>query len=173
MSRGAVVLGFGLIGLMLGMLGGCSGGGYHFGATHRTDVKTVAVPVFENTTFSHGLEITLTDAIIKEIHRVTPWRVAAREQADTTLTGAITSSDLRKLSRQSETGMVQEVAVELIVTFEWKLNRTGEVLVTRRNFRAADVFTPSRGAQERLDLGEQAAVDRLAKDIVSELRSSW
>lgn len=150
---------------------GC--GGYKFQDAHRTDIRTVAVPVFENTTFSHGLEVTLTDALIKEIHRSTPWRVASADAAESVLSGSIDSAELRRLSRGSETGMVQEVAFEISVSFEWKKNRGGEVLVSRRNFRAADPFVPARGANERLNLGERAAVDQLARDIVAELRSSW
>lgn len=147
--------------------------GYTLGSGYREDVRTVSVPVFDNTTFSHGLEIQLTDAVIKEIHRSTPWRVAPGEGADTALTGSITGSNLRRLSRQEGTGLAQELAVELTVSFEWKDSRTGEVLVARQNFRAADTFTPAQGAQERLEFGERAAIDRLARDIVAELRSTW
>ncbi len=151
---------------------GCKSG-YSFSSAYRDDVKTVAVPVFQNSTYSHGLEITLTDAVIQEIHRVTPWRVAPADSAETQLRGAITGSELRRLSRQDDSGLAQEMAVELIVSFEWKEVTTGEVLVARRNFRASDTFVPSPGAQERLGLGEQSAVERMARDIVAELRSSW
>ena len=161
---------------LIGTVAGCSSDpttGYSFTSTYRTDVQTIAVPIFDNTTFSHDLEIALTDAIVKEIHRSTPWRVTTVDQAQTTLEGAITKSELRKLSRQSESGLVLEQAVEITVSFEWKRNTSGEVLVARRNFRASDEFVPAKGARERLDLGERAAIDRLARDIVSELRSSW
>ncbi|MDX2114866.1 MAG: LPS assembly lipoprotein LptE [Planctomycetota bacterium] len=158
------------------LVAGCASSpqqGYSFTDAYRADVRTVAVPIFENSTFSHGLEFTLTDAIIKEIHRTTPWRVTSGDGADTTLSGAITDSEMRRLSRGSETGLVQELAVQLTVDFDWKKNRSGEVLVSRRNFKAADPFVPARGARERLNLGERAAIDELAKDIVAELRSSW
>ncbi len=153
-------------------LPGC-GGGYAFQDAYRTDIHTVAVPVFANSTFSHGLEVTLTDALVKEIHRTTPWRVASADSAESVLSGAIDSAELRRLSRGSETGMVQELAFEISVSFEWKKSRNGEVMIARRNFRSADPFVPARGAQERLNLGERAAVDQLARDIVAELRSSW
>jgi hypothetical protein len=157
----------------MSVLPGCGKGGYAFQDAYRTDIRTVAVPIFKNPTFFHGLEVTLTDAIVKEIHRTTPWRVASADGAETILSGSIDSAELRRLSRGSETGMVQEVAFEITVSFEWKKNAGGEVLVARRNFRSADAFVPARGAQERLNLGERAAVDQLARDIVAELRSSW
>lgn len=169
---------FGLacLGACIAAFAGCSsdpGTGYSFTSTYRNDIQTIAVPMFDNTTFSHDLEVALTDAIVKEIHRSTPWRVTSVDQAQTTLDGAITRVDLRKLSRQSTSGLVLEQAVEVTVSFEWKRNTSGEVLVARRNFKASDEFTPAQGAQERIELGERAAIDRLARDIVAELRSSW
>jgi len=147
--------------------------GYSFGSGHRTDIQTVAVPIFDNRTFNHGLEIELTEAVIKEIHRVTPWRVAASDNAETVLSGVVTAATIRKLSNQRETGLLQEGAVDLSVNFEWKSTADGKVLVSRKNFRAAKPFVPARGAQERLEVGQISAIDQMAKDIVAELRGSW
>lgn len=147
--------------------------GYAWGSGHRTDIRTVAVPILGNTTFEHGLEMQLTEALIKEIHRTTPWRVAARESAQTVLTGTITRAEMRKLSTQRDSGLVLEAAVEIAVNFEWKSVSDGKVLVARRNFRAAEPFVPAKGARERLEFGQSSAVDQLARDMVAELRSSW
>ena len=130
-------------------LSACAGGGgsgYSFGSAFREDVQTIAVPIFENTTFSHGTEFALTEALIKEIHRVTPWRVVNESGAQTSLRGTITASTLRRLTKQSDSGLGQEMAVELTVSFEWKENATGEVLVARRAYRASDTFVPTRPA---------------------------
>lgn len=147
--------------------------GYAFGSGHRTDIRTVSVPIFDNTTFNHGLEFQLTEAIIKEIHRVTPWRVSGRDGAESVLTGVITRAEIRKLSSQRDTGLLQEAAVELSVNFEWKSTSDGKVLVARKNFRAAEPFVPAKGARERLELGQTSAIDQMAKDIVAELRGNW
>lgn len=147
--------------------------GYSFGSGHRTDIRTVAVPIFDNRTFNHGLEIQLTEALIKEIHRVTPWRVAARDNAETVLSGVVTDADIRKLSTQRDSGLLQEGAVDLAVNFEWKSTSDGKVLVSRRNFRAAKPFVPAVGAKERLEVGQASVIDQMAKDIVAELRGSW
>jgi hypothetical protein len=157
------------------VLFGCAGGdlgGYSFSGVYREDVRTIEVPVFENETFAHGLEVELTDAIIKEIHQKTPWRVS-RGSADTRLSGRILASDLRKLTTDSTSGLVQEMAVVTSVSFEWRDLRTDEILVSRRDFRGAETFVPSRGARERLDTGQRASVDQLARQIVAQLRSSW
>lgn len=164
------------ISLLILTAAGCANdprAGYAFTSAHRTDIKSVAVPIFGNDTFSHGLEVSLTDALVKEIHRSTPWRVTAAENAQTTLSGTIIASDLRKLSTQGDSGLVESLAVDLSVSFEWKDNSSGDVLLTRRNFRASRSFVPSRGARESLESGEQSTIDDLSKAIVAELRSSW
>jgi hypothetical protein len=157
-------------------LGGCASDptqGYSFGAAYDDEIRTIAAPVFDNVTFSHGLEALLTEAIVKEIHRTTPWGVTGENAADTVLSGSITEVTLRKLNTDSTSGLVSELAVDISVDFEWRDNRSGETILSRRNFRGVGSFAPGPGAREPIELGEQAAVERLAAAIVDELRSDW
>ncbi len=147
--------------------------GYSFASTYSTEITTIAIPVFDNTTYDHGLERLLTDALVKEVERSTPWSVAPRSSADTILTGVITDAELRRLSTNRDTGLVQEMVVDLAVSFEWRDARTGELLAAWRNFRAASSFVPSREAGERIGVGQRGAIDQMAGDIVAALRSSW
>ncbi|MFN0133864.1 MAG: LPS assembly lipoprotein LptE [Phycisphaerales bacterium] len=156
--------------------GGCSSDptrGYSFTPTRSEQVRTVAVPIFDNHTFQHGIEADLTDAIIKEIQRTTRWVVVSTEKAQTTLTGSITSAELRQLSTSSSTGLVQEVGIELTADFDWRDGRTGTFLVRRRNVKSLESFVASRPTNERIDLGRHASVQELARVIVSELRAAW
>jgi len=150
--------------------------GYSFTSTRPGAVHSVAVPMFDNQDFTHGLEIELTDAIIKEIQRTTPWVVVQGQNgggADTTLTGVITKTTLRNLTTASQTGLVQEMAVEISVDFDWRDARTGKFLVSRRDFRSLESFVPAVGSREHIAVGEDAAVQELARSIVAELRSNW
>jgi len=156
-------------------LGGCATSpedGYALATTYDASIRTVSVPMFKNNTFSPGIEVSLTEAVIKEIGRSTPWAVD-QSGGDTTLTGTLASSDLRRLSSAPTTGYVQEVGVQMSVDFQWKDNRTGKTIVSRRNFTVMETFVPERQSGERLELGQAAAVDRLAREIVAELRSTW
>ena len=160
----------------VGGLGGCSSDptqGYSFTRSHDSSVRTVAVPIFQNPTFARGLEVELTDAIIKEIQSKTPWRVAPEGAANSTLSGTLTNSQMRRLSTGNATGMSQEISVELTVDFEWKDTRSGKVLVSRKSFTASEAFVPATPANERVEAGQHAAIQRLARDIVAELRSNW
>ncbi len=163
----------------LALVAGCASDptqGYSFGSTYDQSIQTVSVPVFGNSSFSRGLEIQLTDAIIKEIQATTPWRVVTGDGGgggQATLAGTITSTELDKLSTARTSGLAQEVAVRVSVDFDFKDNRTGRVLVSRRSFVASESFVPARGVGERLEAGQHAVVQELARDIVAELRSSW
>ncbi|MEZ6241605.1 MAG: LptE family protein [Phycisphaerales bacterium] len=147
--------------------------GYAMGWTYDENVRSVAVPMFDNSTFDTGLEFDLTEAIIAEIQSQTPWVVTANERADTTLTGAITGAQARNLSSTPGTGLVQENAYELRVSFRWRDNRSGDVLVARDGFSAVGTYVPARGTGERREIGQRQAIRELAREIVAELRSNW
>lgn len=147
--------------------------GYSFTPAHDASVRSIAVPVFNNRTFTTPLEVELTDAVIKEIRRSTPWTIVADAAADTTLTGTITAHRMRTLSRARTTGLVQEVGVEITIDFDWRDNRSGELLLSKRSFSALDTFVPARGTAERLETGQLGATEALARAIVAELRSNW
>jgi hypothetical protein len=147
--------------------------GYSFSPTYPADVKTVTIPVFDNYTFTPGIEVELTEAIIKQVQASTDMKVTTAEKSDTRLNGVVTSSQLRRLTLARSTGLVQEQAVQLTVDFQWIDNRSGKTLVTRRNFAATDTFVPARPTGERIEVGQHAVIQRLAHDIVAEMRSAW
>lgn len=178
MSRSVVRVGVvGVIGLGAGWaLVGCASDpteGYAFSSSHDSGITSVYVPTFNNPTFSHGLEVELTDAIIKEIKASTPWRVVSQGDAEATLTGTIVDAKLQPLSYARTSGLVQEMAVTLTIEFDFKDSRTGKVLTSRRNFTSSESFVPARGVGERLEVGQHAGVQELARAVVGELRSSW
>jgi hypothetical protein len=155
---------------------GCSSNprsGYSFASTFPTDVRSVNVPVFENYSFQTGLEADVTEAIIKEIQRGTPMRVVQSESADSKLRGVIRTAEIRRLSLDQTTGLTQELAIDITVDFDWVDLRSGKTLSARRNFSSADTFVPARQTGERIDVGKTGAAQRLAREIVNELRSAW
>lgn len=146
--------------------------GYTFGGEYSKEIRTVAAPIWENRTREPELAAMLTEAIIKEIERSTPWRVV-ESGASATLTGVVTDADLRRLGRDSTTGLMQELAFDIAVDFTWTNNRNRRVLVERSGFRAQGQFVPARGANEPIDVGRLGAIDALARAVVAELRSDW
>ncbi len=162
--------------LTLAPLGACASDptrGYAMGVAYDDSVRTIAVPIFENSTIERGLEVALTDAIIKQIQTRTPWRIARTDNADTTLTGALTEHRLTQLSQTPRTGLVQEQGVTLSIRYEWADNRTGDLLSARGAFSATATFVPQRGIGERLEHAQREAIDELARDLVEQLRARW
>lgn len=168
-SLGALAL------LALG-LGGCAADptqGYSAATTFSKDVSTVAVEIFENSTFERDIEFELTDALIKEIQSRTPYRVTGAARADSILTGRIHRIERDQLSKSRVTGLSEEVILSVTIDFQWKDQRTGRSLVERREFSANALFVPSAPSSERIELSEFAAVQRLARDIVTEMQADW
>ena len=147
--------------------------GYSFKSTHSDNIRTVAVPVFDNRTYATGLELELTEAIIKEIQHTTAWTVTTSTSADVTLKGTVQVSDFRKLSVDHQSGLDEEVGVDTRIDFELVDNRSGKVLTSRKGFGTMDTFAPSVRAGERPEIGRSATVGTLARDIVAELRDTW
>lgn len=165
-----------IISAILLLIPGCASApnqGYAFDSGFDESIRTIAVPIFRNETTSRGLEVQLTEAVQKQLQQRTPWRLSSTDRADTTLVGVITGTQLSVLSDDPQTGLVQEQAVRITIRFEWRDNRSGEVLVARDGYSASAVFSPSRGVGDRLEMGQRNAIDELASDLVSDLRSSW
>ncbi|MBY0112064.1 MAG: hypothetical protein K2Y21_04525 [Phycisphaerales bacterium] len=146
--------------------------GYSFKTTFDTETRTVQVPIFRNNTYFHGVEAQLTEAIIKEIQSKTPWIIDPSPAADTTLSGTITNVELKRTATDPS-GFVQEYGYVITVNFDWVDNATGKTLASRRSFSAADTFVPVRGVSEKIEYGQASAAQRLAKDVVSEMRTQW
>jgi len=148
--------------------------GYSTRSVYTGDIRTIAVPMFENVTFAAGLEAQVTEAVIKEIQARTPWRVVDGASADAMLTGVVRASDLSRMSADPRTGLMQELGVRVSVDFDLRDHRTGALVVSRRGFTAVDAFVPARGTGERLEVGQSSAVQRLARDMVAQLRgANW
>jgi len=66
-----------------------AGSGYQWRSLYREDVKTVAVPIFQNKSFRRGVEFQLTQALVQQIEAKSPYKVVPKERADTVLDGEI------------------------------------------------------------------------------------
>src|ERR1700685_2231703 len=89
-------------------------GGYQWKSIYRTDVHTVCVPIFETKDFHRGVEFSVSSAIVHEIEAATPYKVVARDHADTILEGEIVSVHTTPLSLSQESDVPQEELASVV-----------------------------------------------------------
>ena len=141
------------------------------GNLYRTNVRTVAVPIFTNKTYYRGLEFNLSKAVVTEMEAHTPYRAAPRETADTLLTGEIIDVQVHNVSRSPFNALPQEQLLLINVNFTWKDLRTGQLYTERRGFQQSAPYYPTLGEDQTA--GTQDSVEKLARAIVEELQAPW
>ena len=148
-----------------------SNSNYQWTSLYRQDVHTIAVPIFTNVSFTRGDEMNLTKAVITQIEQRTPYKVVDRDQADTILEGQITRVRKQSISTDRSSNLPQEQLYTIRVDFTWKDLRSGQVLVTRKDFEQSEPFYPTLG--EGQETGALNTVEQLALGIVQELQADW
>lgn len=157
---------------------GVAGCGYTTAPMYSDQVRTICVPIFESKTYRRDLEFRLTEAVIKEIEKKTPYKVVRQGNADTQLTGVIRYLDKNTLTetRQDEP---REVQVTLAVDVTWKDLRTGELLMSGHAPKQPTVMTIRNTAEFVPEFGEsittagQEAIEDLAEQIVAMMETPW
>lgn len=147
--------------------------GYAAASPFPAKYRSVALPIFRNDSQMRGFERDLADALVKEVEQSTPYKVRSEASADTILRGTISSIDLVQLSKDPSTGLANEMMLRMRVNFEWVDLRSGERIVAREAVESSALFVPSYPAREPLELGRFAAVEQLARDLVSAMQSKW
>lgn len=150
-----------------------TGCGYSHGGNFPKDISSVSVPIFENRTPYRDVEFDLAEALVKEIELRTPYKVVRTTDADTILAGVVTDVDQRVLSRREVGGLPQEMEISIVVTFEWKNQRTGESLRDRKGFATIGRHVPARPVGEPFETARHEAVQQMARDIVGVMRENW
>ena len=153
---------------------------YQFGA--RTlfpeGIETVYVPVFASNSFRRQLGEELTEAVIKEIERRTPFKVVASPSADTVLIGTLTT-ETKHLIFETTTGDPRESEVNLAVKVSWTDQRGRPVRdiplvpvpAAAIDISAASDLVPEVG--QSVATAHQRAIQRLAEQIVSLMEKPW
>lgn len=158
------------------LAGGCASDptrGYAPVSPFPAGISTVAVEIFDNSAFERDLEFELADALVKEIEARTPYKVTSVDRSDTILTGRIRNVQRVQLSKSPLTGLSEEVTLSVTIDLQWSNLRTGEPLLQLESFTGHSLFLPSRPTGEPIELGEFTVVQRLARDIVGQMRADW
>ncbi|MFP4106276.1 MAG: LPS assembly lipoprotein LptE [Phycisphaerae bacterium] len=165
------------MGLLVCGLTGCHADpseGYSFASQYPEDVRTISVPVWTRgrDVYRRGLEMRLTEAIVKRIELDTPYKVVPASRADTQLTGRIESIRQDELSFNPDTGLPRELQITMSVSFLWKDLRpnTKSVRVQRKSYPVVATYVPAGPLNENFFQGSEDLVNELARRIVEELQ---
>ena len=164
---------------LLLLTAGCAS--YQFGARtlFPADIRTVHVPVFESVSFRRGLGERLTEAVVKEIERRTPYKVVGdAATADSILSGRLLH-DAKKTLIETRTDESRAIEVEMILEVSW-LNRRGasiagpQAIPLEPGIAEIDqtaIFIPEAG--QSMVTAQQRVIDNLASQIVNMMEMPW
>jgi hypothetical protein len=158
-------------------MAGCAG--YHVGnaSLFPPDIHTVFVPMFESDSFRHELGEQLTEAVCKEIEARGPMKVVGTPNADSVLTGRITTDTKHALFREPnneardiETGMVVQVS---FADRRGNIVRDGQVPLPPEmiDINQTAHIIPEYGSSTVS--AQQKMIKRLAKQIVDLMEAPW
>ena len=156
--------------LALGSLGGC---GYSIRAPYDPAVRTVYVPVFRSISFRRDVNLQLTELVIKEIERRTPFKVVGSpDGADTILDGTVNFAD-KNIVVENPFNLPRQLTASINASVNWthnpplkeELDRGPTVIAEQLN------FVPEAGetAYEAFYRTNKA----LAKQIVDMMEMPW
>ncbi len=159
-------------------LAGCAG--YQLGpqSLYPAHIRTVHVPVFQSDSYRRGLGELLTEAVVKEIERRTPYKVVGPEYADSILQGRILSEGKNVLA-ENRLDEPRELEASLRVEITW-IDSAGNSVLGGSTMPVAPLaaqitqtstFIPEAG--QSISTAHHEAVRDLARQIVNQMESWW
>ncbi len=164
--------------LVLCLLAGCASYQFGSGTLFRPDVRTVFVPMFESDSFRRQLGERLTEAVVKRIEKVTPYKVVHRADADSVLHGRILA-DRKRIITEDAYDFGRDVDVSIVVEATWT-DRAGNLIgspfaqplpPSLITFTGTSHFLPEAG--QSYATSEREALQTLAKQIVEQMEMPW
>jgi outer membrane lipopolysaccharide assembly protein LptE/RlpB len=150
-----------------------AGCGYHTAgaATHLpVNVQTIDVPIFRNLTQTYHVEVTMTEAVLKELQSRTAFKTESSDNtadADAILRGEITSFTVYPLTYDETTGQSSsyEITIGARVTLT---DRNGRVLYQNNKYVFRQQYESTQDLVSFLQ-EDQAAMARLSRDFAQNL----
>ena len=175
MSRLARLLFLFLIPL-LSLNAGC---GYTRKTVLPADIKTIHIDTFKNKipmdklyAYEPGLEMKITNAMIRRLHLDGNLKVVSRQKADAILEGDLIGFDQEGV-RFTGLERIAEYRLYVAVALRLKNAKTGDLLWEEPNFSGdSSYFVVGPRAVSRSEAADRA-IDRLARQAVDRIVEDW
>ena len=169
---------FAIVAFLLFVISGC---GYHTSG-HRvrlpSDVHTIYVPMFQNTTQTFRVEQTLTAAVVQELRSRTQFHVITTNDgntADATLKGLVNYTANSPLTYDSVTGRISSSVVTIAMKVSL-VSKSGKVLWDNPNYLYREQYQVSRDVASFFDESNPAFLriaNEFAKSLVSNIVEAY
>jgi hypothetical protein len=155
-------------------LAGC---GYSVRPPYDAHIRTVYVPPFRSRTFRRDVNLMLTEEIIKEVERRTPYKVVGRlDLADATLEGEINFTD-KNIVVENPFNLPRQLNATLTANVTFRDNKADKVVGDPiQNNGAMTVTTIYNFFPEVGETSEAAflrACQKMAQEIVGAMEKKW
>ncbi len=151
---------------------GCRATGYSIRAPYDPNVKTVYVPTFQSVTFRRDINFQLTELVIKEIERRTPYKVVGKpDDADTTLSGTINYAE-KNVVVENPNNLPRQLTATIVIAVTWTDNKAVEKKDTNPAVVANTFnFYPEIG--EPVEAAFYRDSEKMATQIVNMMEQTW
>lgn len=154
----------------------CTGCGYHVAGKADalpTEMRTIAIPAFDNLTTRYRLTQWLPEALGVELLRRSRYRVVADPQgADAVLRGAVISQQVAPLIFDPSSGRASMVQVYVRLQVQLQDQRTGQVVYRNDNmeYRARyEIAVDQRAYFDESDSAMERLSQEVARAVVSRI----
>ena len=174
MSRGACLI----VSAVIMLCSGCAS--YRFGSAslYPAEIRTVHIPIVQNTTFRHDLGVRLTEALVREVEQRTPYKVVSNPNADSVLRCSIVGTSKTVLSEtENDDPRALDAAISVAATWTSRdgrrlmQNSRATMETDQLGFGQSMRFVPEAG--QSIDTATQDAIEGLARRIVSQMENRW
>ena len=139
---------------------GCSS--YRFGSAVPNELRTIAVPVFENASSYPEIDAVVTQYVLREFQREGTFKIKSLKDSSLKLIGKLVKSDLQPLSYDRNYGSrTSEYRYALTAEITLVERSTGKLLIDAMPIKANTTFL----THGDMLTGMQDAYPRIAKEL--------
>jgi hypothetical protein len=140
------------------------------------DVRTVAIPLFDNRTAEYGVVEQITDNLILTFQKDNTLQIADEETADAVLRGTlvrvIDAPYTYEGEGEAQDFTVGEYKLTLYVSLDYYDLRKGE-MIWSQDVQGWGTYQYVSGAPEERDAGFTEAIRKLSEDVLNLTVSGW
>lgn len=165
-----------LIGVWLCSFSAC---GYTRHTVLPRGIKTIYVDTFKNKipidrlyAYEPGVEIKITNAIIRRLHVDGNLKVVSKDKADAVLEGKLISLD-QEGTRFTSLERIEEFRLYIVVELRLVDRKTGDILWEEKNFTGDESYFVTGPRAVSRTLAFDKAIERLARNAVDRIVEDW